>query len=225
MKKVKKFVAVAAATVMTMSLSLTAFGASLSPSESVVIKDLRDSGIPSTYTDQVRNYLLTEGVDVTSEQFDVIDRKISAASLIVDKAGSFDNLTAADLQAIMNYAKDAGSILNVTVKYDAANGSVSAISADGKEIFSYQGDVIKKESSQVTPATDNADAQVTTTADSTSASTSTASTSAASTSKNGVIKATGASSMSTTYAVIAVLAMSLAGCGVVASKKRTADEE
>lgn len=224
MKKAKKFVAVAAATVMTMSLSLTAFGASLSGSESVLIKDLRGSGIPYTYTNQLENYFLTEGVDVTNEQFNAIERKISAASLLVDKAGSFDNLTAADLQAIMNYAKDAGSILNVTVKYDAANGSVSAISADGKEIFSYQGDVIKKDISQGTPAADNTDAQVTTTADSTSA-TSTASTSAASTSTNGVIKATGASSMSTTYAVIAVLAMSLAGCGVVASKKRTAEEE
>lgn len=222
MKKMKKFVAAATVTAMTMSMSLSAFAADLSTSEAEIVKKLQDANLPEAQITQVSNYFLLDGVDVTADQAATIESKIADAQAVVRAAGGVSNLTVDQLQKIVTDAEEAGAAINVNVKFDVATGTVSAVTADGKSVVSYEADVLKTEGLK-----DSANSVVVSTANG-SATTETAAagtTTVASTSTNGVIKATGASSMAATYAVIAVLAMSLAGCGVVATKKRTAEEE
>lgn len=168
--KLKKLLVCGLASVMLMSMSLTAFAAELTTEEKSIITALEAAGVPASQVTKAQNYLATE--TVTADQATQIISKIDAAKATANGVTTFSALTADQKSAIIADAVDAGNVAGVKITVDAATGSFT---------------------------TD------------------------AGTSESNVIKNTGVN-MNTTFAIVAVLAMSLAACGVVVSKKRFAGE-
>ena len=195
--RLKKLLIFGLATVMLMSMSITAFAAtSLSADEQNIINTLTTAGVPTQYVTQARNYLAGNATDVTAAQATAINAQITAAKTIAGSATSLTTLTVDQQNAISADLVAAGKEIGVVVTFDAAANSIKAVDASGATILD------ASLTSTATPAAATTD----TTADSTTE----------------VIKTTGVN-MNTTIEIIAVLALALVACGVVVSKKRFAE--
>ena len=176
--KLKKLLVFGLASVMTLAMSITAFGASLSTDEQSIITALTNAGVPAQYVTQAQNYLASNTTDVSAAQATAINAQITAAKTTAGSATTMAALTTDQKNAIATNLTTAGSQIGVTVKYDAAKASITATDATGATVLSA--------------------------------------------SLDSVVKTTGVN-MNTTIAIVAVLAMALAACGVVVSKRRTAE--
>lgn len=176
--KLKKLLVFGLASIMTLAMSVTAFGASLTTDEQSIITALTNAGVPAQYVTQAQNYLASNTTDVSAAQATAINAQIAAAKATAGSVTTMSALTTEQKNSIATNLTTAGSQIGVTVKYDAAKASITATDATGATVLSA--------------------------------------------SLDSVVKTTGVN-MNTTIAIVAVLAMALAACGVVVSKRRTAE--
>lgn len=131
--KIKKLLVCALATIMLMSMSITAFGAELTTDEQSIITALTNAGVPATYVTKAQNYLAA--VDVTAAQATAINTQITAAKATAGSATTLAALTTEQKNAIVADAAAAGKVIGVTVTFNATANTFSAVDAAGTDIL------------------------------------------------------------------------------------------
>ena len=133
--KLKKLLVCGLATVMLMSMSITAFAATLTADEQSIITTLTNAGVPAQYVTQAQNYLAGNTTDVTSAQATVINAQIAAAKTTAGSVTSLTALTAAQKSTIAADLSAAGKEIGITVTFDTAANSIKAVDASGVTIL------------------------------------------------------------------------------------------
>ena len=135
--KLKKLLVCGLATVMLMSMSITAFAATLTADEQSIITTLTSAGVPAQYVTQAQNYLAGNTTDVTAAQATAINTQITAAKATAGSVTSVALLTTAQKNTIAANLSTAGQAIGVTVAYDASANSIKAVdTASGATILS-----------------------------------------------------------------------------------------
>ena len=125
--KLKKLLVCGLATVMLMSMSITAFAATLTADEQSIITTLTNAGVPAQYVTQAQNYLAGNATDVTAAQATAINTQITAAKATAGSVTSIVALTTAQKNTIAANLSTAGQAISVTVTYDATANSIKAV--------------------------------------------------------------------------------------------------
>ena len=133
--KLKKLLVCGLATAMLMSMSITAFAASLTADEQSIITTLTNAGVPAQYVTQAQNYLAGNATDVTAAQATAINTQINAAKATAGSVTSLPKLTTDQKNAIAANLSSAGQAIGVTVTYDATANSIKAVDASGATIL------------------------------------------------------------------------------------------
>ncbi len=135
---IKKIIATAAAGVMTLAMTITAFAAgTIDANEQAVLDKLNAKKVPSEYVTQARNYFEKDEVSLTAEQATTISANVDDAAAIAKAAGikTKDDLQKAStetINSIVAKAQSAASVVDLKVTYDAKSGVASVVTADGK---------------------------------------------------------------------------------------------
>lgn len=142
--KLKKLLTCGLATIMLMSMSITAFAATLTTEEKSIITALTNAGVPAQYVTQATNYLAANTTDVTSAQATVINTQIAAAKTAAGSATSLAALTTEQKNTISADLATAGAQIGVVVKFDATTNAITATDASGAVILSASVDPVVK---------------------------------------------------------------------------------
>ena len=134
--KLKKLLVCGLATVMLMSMSLTAFAATLTADEQSIITTLTNAGVPAQYVTQAQNYLAGNATDVTAAQATSINAQIAVAKTTAGSVTSFAALTTDQKNTIAADLSTAGQAIGITVTFDATANSIKAVDASGATVLS-----------------------------------------------------------------------------------------
>ncbi|MGL5540816.1 MAG: hypothetical protein ACRDBX_04170 [Erysipelotrichaceae bacterium] len=149
----KKFFAVVASLSLCAMLSVTAFAAgSLNTFETAILDALKASvtvngttvSVPSAQLNDVEKYFMSEGVDVTDAQSQIVLAQIQKGKDYVIANGITD-LTRVNVtqgKALVAIAQPAADALNVRIVADYVNGTVTVYDASGN-VISYMESPIK----------------------------------------------------------------------------------
>lgn len=137
---IKKIFAVATAAVMTFAMSISAFAAgTIDANEQKILDELNAKKVPAEYVTQAKNYFEKDDVTVTADQATTIIANIDDAAQIAKTAGikSADDLakaSTATIDAIVAKASAAAKVVDLTVSYDAKNGTATVKDTKGNVV-------------------------------------------------------------------------------------------
>ncbi len=118
----------------------------LSDAEQAILDKLRAGAVidgemsylPIGYINQVENELLSNEVDLTKEQADMLVKKIDEAIEIMSTIGYVDSNTIPTSEAafkLLTVATEAANVLDYEVSVDIVNSSIELKNSDGDTVF------------------------------------------------------------------------------------------
>lgn len=147
----RKIIVMLLTVILVLGTFVGAFSASAATKEEDVIAKVSTSAIYKYIAGDIAN--LSRTIDATPEQLDqladIVDRFV--ALNLSDKGPSADKYTSAEIKSVLNLIDEAAAIFGYT--YTLTNSPTphhkndvffTLFDADGKKIYSYEGDAVKK---------------------------------------------------------------------------------